>query len=132
MDTAAKSGLDRFGTAVDILELRPRQPADHGLLGAAGNFLDTVEIPLRGDGKARLDDIDAHLVENFGDFELLLEGHGGAGALFAVAQGRIEDHDAVAAGVPRCLAGVILIVLHFNSSSLGPSLTRLASRLNFR
>ncbi len=88
--------LDRLGAAVDVLELRPRQAADHRLLGAAGNLLDAVEIAFRGDGEACLDDVDAHLVEHFGHFELLVEGHGGAGALLAVAQGGVEDDDTVA------------------------------------
>src|SRR4029450_13340764 len=49
--------------------------------------------------KARLDAVDAHLVEQLGDFELLLVGHGGAGALLTVAQGGIEDDDAVLLGL---------------------------------
>jgi hypothetical protein len=52
-----------------------------------------------GDREAGLDDIDAHVVEHFGDFELLLEAHGGAGALFAVAQGGVEYNDAVLVGL---------------------------------
>ena len=88
--------LDRLGAAVDVLELRARQPADHRILGAAGDLLHAVEIALAGDREAGLDDVDAHLVEQLGDLELLVEGHGGAGALLAVAQGRVEDDDAVA------------------------------------
>ncbi len=38
-------------------------------------------------------------VEELGDLELLLVGHGGAGALLAVAQGGIEDEDAVLLGL---------------------------------
>src|SRR4029453_9377258 len=51
------------------------------------------------DGKAGLDDGDAHLLEQLGDFELLLVGHRRAGALLAVAQGGIEDIDAVLFGL---------------------------------
>src|SRR3712207_6736789 len=36
--------------------------------------------------------------EQAGDFELLLQGHGGAGALLAVAQGGVEDQNAVLGG----------------------------------
>jgi hypothetical protein len=50
-------------------------------------------------GKAGLDDIDAHVVEHLGDLEFFLEGHGGAGALFAVAQGGVEYNDAVLVGL---------------------------------
>ena len=53
---------------------------------AAGDLRHRLEIALGGDREAGLDDVDAHLVEQFGDLELLLEGHGGAGALLAVAQ----------------------------------------------
>jgi hypothetical protein len=51
------------------------------------------------DRKAGLDDVDAHLVEQLGDFELLLVGHGGAGALLTVAQSGVEDDDAVLLGL---------------------------------
>ena len=112
MDAAAKRGLDRFGAAVDVLELRPRQAANHGVFGAPGGLLDAVEIAFRGDGKAGLDDVDAHLVEHFGHFELLVEGHGGAGALFAVAQGGVKDHHAVALRALIAVRGLGLIGLH--------------------
>ena len=62
------------------------------LLGDEG---DGLEIAVRGDGEARLDDVDAHGVEQFRNLELLLQGHGGAGALLAVAQGGVEDQNAV-------------------------------------
>ena len=105
-------GLDRLGAAVDVLELRPRQAADHGVLGAAGNLLDAVEIAFGGDRKARLDDVDAHLVEQFGHFQLLVEGHGGAGALLPVAQGGVEDDDAILVVAPLGIRGLSLIGLH--------------------
>ena len=90
---------DRFGAAVDVLEGGAREPADHGVLGASGDFVDGGEVALRGDRKAGLDDVDAHLVEQLGDFELLLVGHGRAGALLAVAQGGVENDDAVLFGL---------------------------------
>ena len=52
-----------------------------------------MKSPSRGDRKAGLDDVDAHVVEEVGDLQLLLEGHGGAGALLAVAQGGVENED---------------------------------------
>ena len=73
-----------------------------------------LKSPSEAMGKPGLDDIDAHLVEDFGDLELLLEGHGGAGALFAVAQSRVEDHDAVALGAAfRLGAGLLLDSISF-------------------
>ena len=63
-------------------------------------------------GEAGLDDVDAHLVEQLGHFELLLEGHGGAGALLAVAQGGVEDDDAVLLGPVVFVRGSVLIGVH--------------------
>ena len=90
--------LDGLAGAVDVELARPRQPAHHRPLEPLGDLRHGLEIALRGDREARLDDVDAHLVEEVGDLQLLLEGHGGAGALLAVAQGRIEDEDAVGVG----------------------------------
>ena len=81
------------------LKAGAREPADHRVLGALGDLVDGGEIALRGDREAGLDDVDAHLVEQLGDLELLLVGHGGAGALLAVAQGGVEDDDAVLLGL---------------------------------
>src|SRR5215813_1150447 len=58
-----------------------------------------MEVTLRRDRKAGLDDIHAHGVQEFGDLQLLLEGHGGTRALLAVAQRRVEDEDLVGVGV---------------------------------
>ncbi len=99
MDAAAPGEFHGFGAAVDVLRIRARQAGDHGVLGAAGDFADRLEITFGRDREAGLDDIDAHVVEHLGDFELLLEGHGGAGALFAVAQGGVEYNDAVLVGL---------------------------------
>ena len=93
MDAALPRRLDGVGADVDVLGLRAGEPADHRILGPPRDLLDALEIALARDGKACLDDVDAHLVEQLGDFELLLEGHGGAGALLAVAQGGVENDD---------------------------------------
>ena len=78
-----------------------REPADHRILRALGDLVDGGEVAVGGDGKAGLDDVDAHGVEQLGDFELFLMRHGGAGALLAVAQGGVEDDDAVLLGLGR-------------------------------
>jgi len=87
--------LDRFAGAVDVLLAGAGEPADRRILGALGNFVDGGKIPFRGNWKSGLDDIDAHGVEDFGDFKFLFMRHRGAGRLLAVAQGGIEDDDAV-------------------------------------
>ena len=81
------------------LKAARRQPADHRVLGARRDLVDGREIAFRRDRKAGLDDVDAHVVEQLGDLELLVMGHGGAGALLAVAQGGVEDDDAVLLGL---------------------------------
>ena len=85
------------------------EPADDRVLRALGDLVHRGEVALRGDRKAGLDDVDAHLVEQLGDFELLLVGHGGARALLAVAQGGVEDDDAVLLGLRWGVHDVVLL-----------------------
>ena len=99
MDAAALGRLDRLAGAVDVLVAGAREAADHRVLGALGDLVHGLEIAVRGDREAGLDDVDAHVVEQLGDLELLLVGHGGAGRLLAVAQGGVEDDDAVLLGL---------------------------------
>ena len=98
VDARARGVPDRLAGAVDVGLAGPRQPAHHRPLEPPGDLRDGLEVAFAGDRKARLDDVDAHLVEEVGDLELLLEGHGGAGALLAVAQRRIENEHAVGVG----------------------------------
>ena len=72
-----------------------REPANHRVLGALGDLVDCGEVAVGGDRKAGFDDVDAHVVEQLGDFELLVVRHGRAGALLTVAQGGVENDDAV-------------------------------------
>ena len=99
VDAAALGGLDRLGATVDVLERGARQSANDRVLRALGDLIHRGEVALRCDRKTGLDDVDAHLVEQLGDFELFLVGHGGARTLFAVAQGGVEDDDAVLLGL---------------------------------
>ena len=109
VNAAALGRLDRGAAAVDIGEARARQAADHRIVRAPRDLGHGFEIAVGCGRKARLDDVDAHLVEQFGDFQLLVEGHGRAGALLAVAQGGVEDDDAVlvGAGFGRCGHGSV-------------------------
>ena len=105
MDARLLGRLDRFAGAVDVLEAGAGEPADHGVLGALGDLVDGGKVAVRGDRETGLDDVDAHLIEQLGDFELLLMRHGGAGALLAVAQGGVEDDDAVLLGLCGAAGG---------------------------
>ena len=52
-------------------------------------------------GKTGLDDIDVEAGQLTGDLHFLAEVHGRAGALFAVAQGGVEDDDFIRHGKKR-------------------------------
>ena len=99
VDAPALGRLDRFAAAVDVLLAGAREAADHRVLGTPGDLVDGRKVAIRGDREAGLDDVDAHIVEQLGNLELLLMGHGGARALLAVAQGGVEDDDAVLLGL---------------------------------
>ena len=89
---------ERLGRPVDVLRAGAGEAADDRALDDLGDLRDGLEIAVGGDRKARLDDVDAHLVEELGDLDLLVERHRGAGRLLAVAQGGVEDDDAFLGG----------------------------------
>ncbi len=62
------------------------EAADDGALDDLGDLGDGLEVAVGGDREAGLDDVDAHLVEELGDLDLLVERHRRAGRLLAVAQ----------------------------------------------
>ena len=95
VDAAAPGVADRIGGAVDVAEVGTRQATHDGGLAELGDLADGFEVAIGRDGKAGFDDIDAHLVEDFGNLDFFLKGHGRAGALFAVAQGGVENDDTV-------------------------------------
>ncbi|KAF0129963.1 MAG: hypothetical protein FD148_1651 [Methylocystaceae bacterium] len=94
MDARALRLPQRFGAAVDVLLGRARQSRHGGVLDAARHFADALEITGTGDREAGFDNIDAQLVEEIRDLELLFQCHRGAGRLLAVAQGGVENQDA--------------------------------------
>jgi hypothetical protein len=98
VDAPALGRLDCFAGAIDVLLAGAREAAHHRVLGALGDLLDGGEVALRGDREAGLDDVDPHGIEQLGDLELLFMRHGGAGRLLAVAQGGVENDDAILLG----------------------------------
>jgi len=60
-----------------------------------GDRLDRLEVTLRRDGKAGLDDVDAQARELVGDLEFLGDVERDARRLLAVTQGRVEDQYSV-------------------------------------
>ena len=59
----------------------------------AGDALHGLEIALRGDGEAGLDDVDAEAFQLVGDGQLLIGVHAAARRLLAIAQGGVKDQD---------------------------------------
>src|SRR5438309_587667 len=99
MDAGALRVLDRLPRPVDVGEPHPAEPADDGrpLQGAhlLGDLAHRLEILVRGDGEARLDDVDVQAGELPRHLELLLRVHGKPGGLLAVPERRVEDDDPV-------------------------------------
>ena len=95
VDAPALRGLQRFRRPVDVAIGGARQAAYDGLLQELGDLVHGREIAVRGDGKAGLDHVDAHGLEDLGDAQLFRHGHRAAGRLLAVAQGGVEDDHAL-------------------------------------
>ena len=90
MDAAALGGPQGLAGAIDVLEARACQSAHDGIFYELRDFRDRLEIPVRRNRKSRFDDIDAHRIEQFGDFQFLFESHRSTRRLLAVAQRRVE------------------------------------------
>ena len=90
---------ERLPGAVDVAVVAAGQAADGRAGDLGGDGADGLEVALRGDREAGLDDVDAQRREGAGDLELLGHVHARAGRLLAVAQGRVEDPDAGAVRV---------------------------------
>ncbi|MNP18995.1 hypothetical protein D3C76_1115030 [compost metagenome] len=97
MDARGIGAHQCLGGAVDVGIHRPRQAAHGAVPDAVGDGLDRLEVAGAGDGEAGLDHVHPHAFQRLGDAQLLFLGHGGARALLAVAQGGIEDDDAIVA-----------------------------------
>jgi len=123
-DKCVDAGLgrvfDRLVATIDVAELGAGQPADDRVLRQLRDFADGGKIPFGGDGEAGFDHVDAHLVQQARDLYLFGVGHGGTGGLFAVAQCRVENQDAVLlCGICHRLGSFILL---YKSVARGTSL----------
>ncbi len=85
--------LQRLPGTIDVLIVAASQPADDWAANLLGDSLDGIEIAMRGDGEAGLDDVDAQLDQGLGHFELFANVHAAAGRLLAVAERGIENLD---------------------------------------
>src|SRR5690606_3885312 len=89
---------DRLGAALDVAWRGAGQPADDALGDDLGDLADRLEVAVRGDREAGLDDIDPHLLEDLGQLQLLVQRHRRARRLLAVTHGGVEYDDAVGLG----------------------------------
>ena len=101
VDPRFLSVLDGFPGAVDVAVVAPGQPADRRAGDFRGDGPDRLEVAGGGDRKPGLDHVDAECGERAGDLDLLGHDHARAGRLLAVAQGGVEDPDAVGVGRRR-------------------------------
>ena len=95
VDAVALGRFERFRGAADVGFLGAGEGADDGVFALFGDGLDRVEIAVGRHGETGLNHVDAHRVKHFGDEEFLGACHAHAGRLLAVAQGGVEDGDAV-------------------------------------
>ena len=95
MDTRALGRFHGLGGAFDVDPGGPGEAADGRLLDHLGDLVDGLEIAVRRDREAGLDDVDAHAFENLGDAKFLVQVHGRAGRLFTITKRGVEDGNAV-------------------------------------
>jgi len=132
VDPAALGGPDGLGAALDVGDAGPGQAADRALGDDLGNPVHGFEVAVGGDGEARLDHVDPHVLEDLGQLQLLVQGHGGAGRLLAVAHGGVKDDDPVL-GVTdrghalRLIGGVVCRLGHLEISCFAGLLIRSGS-----
>ena len=93
MDAPPRGVAHPFPGGVNVLRVGPRQTADDGPADFFGDALEGRKLGRRVHRKAGLDDVHAQPFKLVRDLELLVGGHGGAGGLFAVPEGGIEDQD---------------------------------------
>ena len=84
-----------FPAAVDVFVIGAGEATDRRGFCQLRDLGYGAEIAFGSDGETGFDNIDAHFIEQLGDFQLFFVGHCGAGGLLAVAQGCVENQHAV-------------------------------------
>jgi hypothetical protein len=109
VDAAGVRVGECFAGTSDVVVVRAGEAADDGVLDDAGDGLHGLEVAVGRGGEAGLDDVDAELLELPRDADLLVTGHGGTGALLAVAERGVENHESVFAahGFPEVALGIL-------------------------
>ncbi len=121
--------FDRAPGGVDVPLVGAGQAADDRPFDRLRDPLDRLEVPRRGDREAGLDHVDAEARELLGDLQLLDRVQRDPRRLLPVAQGGVEDVDAV--GVGRSVyVGVVRShgTLLLSNSAMAFCLSRLSRR----
>ena len=95
MDACRRGWLERLTGTVDVLVQRAGQAAHRTVSDRPGNRPDGLEVTGAGNRETRLDNIDVHALQCLGNTDLLIAGHGRAGALFPVTQSGVKDNQLV-------------------------------------
>ena len=91
VDPPPFGALQGLGGPVDVAGDHPGQGCYDRTADARGDLPDGLELALRRDGKARLDDVDLEAGQLLRDLDLLGPGERDPGGLLAVAERGIED-----------------------------------------
>ena len=91
MDTGRFSTADRIVGCFDVLVYAAGQRADGRAADGIRDCCDGCGVAGRSCGKAGLDNINLECFELLCNLDLLVEVHGAAGRLLAVAQGRVKN-----------------------------------------
>ena len=127
VDARISGMADRLPAAINVAYVGAGKAADAGSLRALGNLGDGFEVAFGGDWKTSFDDIDAHVVQHFGDFELFSMCHRCAGGLLAVTQSCVENQHAVLV-VCHLINPLVLSCLEWRGSPLSGRADRHAQR----
>ena len=94
-------GIDQgFGSSIDIRIHCPGQTAHGAVLDGLGNTLYRFEVAGASNREAGFNHVHPQFFQCLGDPQLLFPGHGCTRALLAIAQGGIENDDAILIHLP--------------------------------
>jgi hypothetical protein len=93
VDARSSGDVQRSRRALDVGGDRSGQACNHRPSDLVRDYADAGEVAVRGDGKPRLDDVDAERVQLTREAKLFAGRHAEARRLLAVTERRVEDAD---------------------------------------
>jgi hypothetical protein len=109
MDAIGLGRLDRAPGSVNVFAFATGQGCNAGSSYLAGDGLHGLKVAFRGNRETSLKDVYAEIAKLMRHPQLLVEMHGAARTLFAIAKGGIEEDD---------LIGILHNSGHFRSCTL--------------